>query len=124
MAGPWSVEFRSAGRDGELVYRDGDRIMRIDCEAAATPDRDVLLAPIAISRWSDPPDAPPLSVAEQIEILRRLRAWLGRMGVRSDLERPAVASSAEACRVSGCGQAALRGSAYCGAHFDRSLLRG
>lgn len=117
----WSVSLHGGGRAGELVYEEAGRSMLIPWEMSGVERYDLLLAPMRLSQWTHPVDAPPLPVPQQLRILHNLRAWLEARSYRTDLSRP-IGYGQERCRVVGCYERSLAGSMLCGRHFDLDLL--
>ena len=120
----WSVELKESGRSGYLLYREAGRELRVYWEGSGAPQFDILLAPLTLSRWTFPANAPLIPLDDQLAILRNIRGWLAEQGIRSDLTRPPQtgAATTEACHWRQCTNEALQGSAYCPEHYDQSLL--
>lgn len=95
--------------------------MEFEWEMSGVPEKDILVAPLDLTRWDSGQEIPR---GEQTVILDHLRRWLAEKKTRSDLSRPAdQIDESVTCVASGCNEPVLVGSAYCGVHFDETLLR-
>ena len=117
---PFEMTRSSSGRSGEILYLEGARSIRIYWEMSGSPQFDVLLAPLNLSRWL--PDFSQVPRVKQLQILSHLRHWLADQGLRSDLVAPSSATRGGACAWLACKAKPLLHSAYCPAHFDETLL--
>ena len=110
----------SRGRSGTIACSTGDHELTIDWEMSGSPEHDMLLAPLRIHQWDSGAEIPR---DEQRRILLALRAWLREQNTRSDLDISDDDSDpGNRCARRGCDDPALRGSAYCGLHYDETLL--
>jgi hypothetical protein len=112
----------SAGRGGRIVYEEPGRILELWWEMSSgfTKD-DVLLAPLNLSRWTEPAGER-VPVSKQLEILARLRDWLANQNIKSDIEQPPSTDGDQRCVWAGCPNPRLDGVVHCASHFDLMLL--
>jgi hypothetical protein len=59
-------EMTRSGRDGEIVYREGVRTIKIYWEMSGSREFDILLGTLDLRRWSAPPFEVPR--ARQLEM--------------------------------------------------------
>jgi hypothetical protein len=122
---PKDVSFKMErdGRCGNIIYRDGDRVLKMYWEISAVRKYDILLAPIDLRQWGEPGNEK-IDQDEQLEILDQLRSWLQWEGIKSNIDRDSNALlDTRSCVHMKCNQPRIKGVAYCRKHFDINLLR-
>lgn len=69
---------RVTGRAG-LIYREGDRVMRVDSEILVGPDFDYVIWLDSIDAWEPPHDGEPITAADKerirANIAKELSTW-------------------------------------------------
>ena len=118
---PYHFALRSSGRCGTVTCTKGTADLKLDWEISGVSDKDILLAPMDLNRWTSGTNIPR---EEQLDILAHLRAWLDESGTRSDIARPAAPTDFSShCMRADCSGHAMTGSAYCPTHYDATLLK-
>lgn len=121
MAGSYHFKLNASGRCGTINCTKDNLVMVMDWEMSGVPDKDILLAPMDLRHWVS---GETVSKAEQRTILEHLRTWLAEKKTRADIDRPTqeIERSVK-CAWSGCVEPPLKGFAYCGNHYDDTLLK-
>jgi len=121
MSPPYHFELNASGRCGTINCKKGNLVLEVDWEMSGVPDKDILLAPMDLTHWAS---GEAVAKAEQRTILEHLRTWLAGKKTRADIDRPTkeIEDSAT-CVWSGCEEPPLKGFAYCGNHYDDTLLK-
>lgn len=121
MTFPYQFQLSASGRCGTISCFKGNQNLEMEWEMSGVPDRDILLAPIDLTRWASGEDVP---MAEQRVILGYLREWLVGTKTRADIDRPTEEIDYSAkCVWSGCEAPSLKGCAFCPNHYDDALLK-
>jgi len=121
MTSPYHFDLNASGRCGTISCSKDNLNLEMDWEMSGVPDKDILLAPIDLTRWASGEGVPE---AEQRMILHHLRDWLVAKKTSADIERPTeeIDHSAK-CVWSGCAEHPLKSFAYCASHYDDTLLK-
>jgi len=118
----YSFEVLHQGRCGDIVYMEGEKILKIYWEMPGVKELDMLIWP-DLTKW-EPPVLEAIPYEKQREILARLRNWLTNEGLKTDIDLPlTIKSENEPCIWSGCGNDRVMGSAYCLEHIDYTTLK-
>jgi hypothetical protein len=121
--GDYSFEMLHQGREGEIVYKEGNRSLKIYWEFSAAEKMDILVGPVNLMKWKLP-TSEAIPFEKQREILTRLRTWFLKEGLISDIDLPTKIEYEDTpCMWSDCGKKRIKGSAYCLNHLDLTSLR-
>ncbi|QQL44591.1 hypothetical protein [Sulfuriroseicoccus oceanibius] len=121
MTGPYHFELNANGRCGTIKCTKGNLVLELDWEMSGVPGKDILLTPMDLTHWVS---GEAVAKAEQRILLEHLRTWLAAKKTRADIDRPTMEIEHSAkCAWSDCEEPSLKGFAYCGTHYDDTLLR-
>ena len=115
------VQFEGAfaGREGYLKCTAGDRSMSIFWELGFDPQPFMRVSRIK-RKWENGEN---VAATVQCEILRALRLWLTKNGIRSDMVPPGgVEPNGTRCLWASCSESACGSLAICANHFDQGFL--
>ena len=85
--GGYSFEMLYGGRSGEIVYKEGEKALKIFWEMSGVKELYVLVAPVDLRIWQTPLSEKIL-YEKQRGILGRFRGWLIKEGLKSDIDLP------------------------------------
>ena len=115
-------EMIDEGRQGYLVYRQGQKRIRFYWEPSGVARHDIGLWLCGLRQWHEP-EGQVIPEPERFEILRKLRAWTRSQGIRTNVDLPPVVELDEVpCVWAGCNEPRMKGFAICCRHYDESCL--